>query len=95
MRVHLNTVMHKNDKNRIKREERAIRAIFNEWDPIQGSRKDEYDCLIHLIIGALHKKSTLQEMASLIKEDFSEHFGIEVDDYRIKDIVQKLIRIKA
>lgn len=63
-------------RRRFKVEEAAVRAIFNEWDPIAESPEDEYDCLVHELISKLHHGATRDELDRHIQAQFREHFGL-------------------
>ena len=67
---------HKNQKRRFNREEQFVRGALNEWDLIPGSPEDEYDCLVHHILSALHAGANQEDLEMLIEEEMSNHFGL-------------------
>lgn len=61
----------------VKAEADAVRSILTSWDPVPGSPRDEYDCLVDHIISALHGgRSRPDEISSLIATEMHDHFGI-------------------
>ena len=80
----------KQKKKRFKEEEKAINNILNEWNPIPYSPDDEYDCLTHKIISALHRGIGEIEFYNLIRNDIVNHFGLEDEKEKILEISQKI-----
>jgi len=59
-------------------EERAVRDILNEWEPIGFSTpEDEYDCLVHRVLSVLHGGGTKDELAAKIKFELEHHLGLK------------------
>jgi len=58
-------------------EERAVRDILNEWEPIGfPTPENEYDCLVHLVLSVLHVSGTKHELEATIKFELEHHFGL-------------------
>ena len=82
---------HRPEIKRFKAEATCVRRILNEWDPIPGSPDDEYDCLVHHILSALHRGSNRLGLIQLIKSEMAVHFcGIEAPDADIEMVAGKI-----
>jgi hypothetical protein len=81
---------HKTETKRFKGDENSVRQILNEWNPIPGSPDDEYDCLVHHILSAIHRGSREADLIQIIKSEMVQHFGVEESDRNIATVVEKL-----
>lgn len=69
---------------------RRRRALLIEWDPIgvadTPEAADEYDCMISPVMHKLFDQIGVDELASWISRERSEHFGLSPDpigDHRL------------
>jgi len=77
---------------KFKAEEETVRQILNDWEPIEGSPEDEYDCLVHRLISTLHKgEETTKSISSLISNELKQHFGVEIPDEEIDTVSKEII----
>lgn len=59
-----------------------LEQLLNEWDPIgvydpaTDFPRDEYDCLYYPLLGRLQRGETPQEIASFLRDDLTNHFGL-------------------
>ncbi|GAG11924.1 unnamed protein product [marine sediment metagenome] len=75
-----------------KSDERRIRQILNDWDPIAGSPDDEYDYLVHRLMLTLHKgEETTESISSLISYELTHHFGFEESKNKIDAISEEIV----
>jgi len=82
----------KNKLKAFKVDEQKIRQILNDWDPIVGSPKDEYDCLVYQLLSALHKGvDNAESISSLISYELTHHFGIEESKEKIDAVSKEII----
>ncbi len=74
-----------------KKEEHSVRAILNEWDPLQASPPpDEYDCLNHRVLSVLHSGSSRDDLKSMIEREMLDHFGFEAPKKGVEAVTDKL-----
>lgn len=81
---------HELKKRVVKGEEQTIRTLMNEWDPIPGSPADEYDCLVHHILGLLHQNAAKNQLRSMIQSELVCHFGLHPSNQEIDAITEKI-----
>ena len=62
-----------------RKEESALRAIVRELGPMDpdGLPRDEYDCLVHHLLSALHKGAARDEVGLEAEFHLREHFGFD------------------
>jgi len=70
---------HSHQRREFRTEERAIRAIVKRHmgDAFLEAPEDEFDCLVHHIIGALHRGDPADAVARLIHHEMVDHFGLK------------------
>ena len=73
-----------------KEEEQVVRTILNDWDPISGSPKDEFDCLVHRILSNLHQIGQKEKLLELIQDQLSNHFGLDLPQDQISNTAKKI-----
>ncbi|MHC4744722.1 MAG: hypothetical protein ACYS8Z_22640 [Planctomycetota bacterium] len=58
-------------------EERAVRGIMNEWEPIDfAAPEDEYDYLVHRALSILHGGGTKEQLTAEIGLELENCFGL-------------------
>lgn len=75
-----------------KNEERAIRALVEKRHPMPGSPDDELDCLVHNILGALHRGESQQAIEALITREMTGHFGLTISQSWVRELAQEAAR---
>ena len=68
-------------KREIRERSAQLRALICEWDPIGvmgsfGCPRDEYDCLVHLLLTLLDSGAGKEEIARHLRREIHEHFGL-------------------
>lgn len=70
--------MNKDLKKKYKREFFELREIINKWDPYslveEGAPKDEFEAEIAVILAKLKGRSSVDEIAKLVSEVFTNAF---------------------
>ncbi len=85
-----------------KREQKAIRRILNDWDPIGVSNVEvdegvahplehEYDCLNHQLLSALHGGAGPETIGEFIRREMDEHFGLSVSAEEARSVADRLV----
>jgi hypothetical protein len=80
------------DKEQLRRRGRELRALIAEWDPIGVGpdwSKDEYDCLLWPVMRKLEDRASEKDLASFLRAELEEHFGLEPDDAGIARFVSQ------
>jgi len=80
----------KTRRDAFKADEEAVRTILNRWDPIAGSPEDEYDCLVHRILSALHEGANRTELKNHIEHELTHHFGIRTELSEVEGVVKQV-----
>jgi hypothetical protein len=80
----------KSTKDRIRTETSHVREVLNEWNPIPGSPRDEYDCLVDHIVSALHRGVDAPGLAKVIESEFEDHFGLPVERGAAQSVARTL-----
>ena len=74
------------DRGRVKRLFRELQARVVEWDPLgvvaAGAPEDEYHCVTAPLLRMLAEGATERQIASYLKSDFNDHFGVRVQHAR-------------
>lgn len=69
-------------KAHLKKQEELVRRFVNEWDPVGllacGAPDDEYDCITHRVLSALHNGNGLQAISEGLLAFIPGHFGSSV-----------------
>ena len=78
------------DKKLIKKQQKELRDIFNEWDFIGGVPLDEYDCIVGLTLSSLLRGIPLIDLEKFIADEITSHFGMEVDKNDIQKNSEKI-----
>jgi hypothetical protein len=82
-------------KEALRSKQRELRHLLNDWDPIgvygPGSEApvDEYDCL-RGVVGMLRGGSSDPNLASYLREELRDHFGIDPDAANPQDFAATL-----
>ena len=65
-------------RSSFRKEESALRAIIADLGPMdpQGLPEDEYDCLVHHLLSALHRGVDRGGLVHEIESHLREHFGL-------------------
>jgi hypothetical protein len=80
----------KRNRKLFKSEEKAVRAILNEWDSIVGSPANEYDYLVHRILSMLHRDGAKAELGAMIQQELVDHFGFGIPEKEIDRVAKKV-----
>ena len=80
----------KRNRKLFKSEEKAVRAILNEWDSIVGSPHCEYDYLVHRILSMLHRGSAEAKVSAMIQQELVDHFGFGMPEKEIDAVAKKV-----
>lgn len=75
---------------RFKEQEKELLDILNEWDPIQGSPHDEYDCLCHSVLSLLYSKQGEFRLNQFIQDELNGHFGFGNAGEDVEKISKKI-----
>jgi hypothetical protein len=86
----MNDDVAKSTKHQIRTEASHVRDVLNNWNPIPGSPKDEYDCLVDHIVSALHRGVDAPDLSKLIESEFHEHFGLPVEPQDVRSVAVTL-----
>jgi hypothetical protein len=84
------------DKQDFKQQEQELRDILNKWDflgVVEATKEggfDEYDDLNHLILSALQKGVSKEEIRNLVKKELAEHYGLPVEPVGLESTLQKI-----
>ncbi len=65
-------------------------SILKEWDPIPGSPKEEYECLAHHLLSALHRNRSVNDIRLLIEGEMDGHFGIRVSEEEVRQVAERI-----
>ena len=79
------------NKKEIQKEQKELRIILNEWDPIGGCPEDEYDDLRDSLISLLHKNTKTENIELFVSKHLVEYAGIESNKEETKEETQKII----
>ena len=80
----------KSIKDRLRTEASHVRDVLNEWNPIPGSPRDEYDCLVDHIVSALHRGVDAPELVKVIESEIHDHFGLPVERGAVQSVAGTL-----
>ncbi len=75
----------------IKEEQKELRSILNEWDPIGDVPEDEYDSFRDPIISMLHKGKTEQDIAEFISQHLKNYVGLKSFPPESKEVAMRII----
>lgn len=93
--IYMRNADRKQLKKKLKNQEQAIRVILNRWDPVLGSPENEYDCLVHKVLGMLRRDASKDELISMIRSELVNHFGLHESKEQIKLVVEKILTFWA
>ncbi len=68
----------KKAKTLFKMDESQLRSIFSDSGLLPGSPSDEFDCIIHPLIGLFYQNQSRPAIEEFIKTELNDHFGIEI-----------------
>jgi len=66
-------------KKRFSADEGELINILNGWNPIPGSPADEYDCVVHHVLGKIEQHTeniTIEFIVKSIIQEVESHLGI-------------------
>ena len=66
-------------RSAFRKDESALRAIVRDLGPMDpdGLPEDEYDCLVHHLLSALHRGVTREGLGREIESHLEGHFGFD------------------
>jgi hypothetical protein len=78
---------------KVRHEEKELTKLFWRYcDPLPGTPRDEYNCLIHHVISSLHSGQKESEIKDLIESEFTGHFGINVPPHDIEKVSREIMK---
>jgi hypothetical protein len=80
----------KRRRDSFKSEEAALRSILNQWDPIPGSPHDEYDSLVHELLGHLHRSARREDLPRVIDQHLRHYMGIIEASENVDNVAQNV-----
>ena len=81
-----------NMRRAFKQDELLLLGILNDWDPMRASPPhDEYDCLTHHVLSALHREPSVENVQKVITHELEAHFGLGTPGPAIHRVAQRIV----
>jgi len=75
----------------IAEEQKELRIILNEWDPIGDVPEDEYDSFRDPIISMLHKGKTEKDIAEFLSRHLEGYVGLQSFPTESQEVAKKIL----
>lgn len=81
------------DIKKIKKAQKELRKILNEWDFLalgKSENDDEYDCIMNPILSLLQKGTSKTTIQIFIQKELQDHFNTNIADDELKSLIDKI-----
>lgn len=84
--------MNKEDlKKEFKENFLELRKIFNSWELISGSPKDEFDSLNHQVLSHLYKGADFEKVTRVLNSELIVTYGLSINTQDAEKIATEIM----